>query len=202
MTVQYYLGNVTLFTVAPTPTPPVPVGPAPAWGEVALALGQMRDGILQNGWATGQLVAPGGGFCMQGSFIFRPNAVPYVEQDSPLGLAQDSPLGLAVADLLWDTIRQTLKIPLEYSAATSWNKVIHFNDHMCGSKEMALWMLETARESALRLAEAEETGAAPPEAEETPTPTPVPVTAPDYIPGQFAGLLEALGGKVLASVGT
>jgi hypothetical protein len=178
--------------------PPAPVGPAPTWGEIASALGQMKRGIETTGWAMGSLFNHG--LCMLGSFVFRNGFRVNPTEE------QESLLGLAVGDHLWRTIQQM--IPVTWMpASTSWNNVIYFNDAVCGSRGVALRVLDAAWKSALeRVEEAGED--VPPEAEVTPAAAPMKVNFPDDIPGEFIVFLESLeslelnADKALALAGT
>jgi hypothetical protein len=207
MTVQQYLGQgvivmmdepMVLFGVSSPP--PAPVGPAPTWGEIASALGQMKSGIEKIGWGTGSLLSFTG-LCMLGSFVFR-NSMYHVNPAEE----QESRLGQAVGDHLWETIK--MMVPVTWMAsATSWNNVIHFNDAVCGSREMALLVLDAAWKSALE--RAGQTGEeVPPEVEATPAAAAMKVNFPDDIPGEFIGFLESLeplelnANKVAALAGT
>jgi hypothetical protein len=208
MTVQSYMppGWVQTYDKAPmivwTETPlsaPAPAGPPPTWGEIATAIGGMRSSVESMGWARGTLYNFQG-VCLQGSFLVRNGLFQAWAGE------QDTKLGLAVAEHLWNVIRQVTSFKEGGPGYSPWQNIIRFNDIMCDSRDTALAVLDIALEEALRLAaldlvEAETEVEV--EVEEAPAPAPIPV--PVWIPGQFTGLLSASATTPeleLASVGT
>ena len=173
---------------------PAPAGKSPTWGEIASAVGEMKSTMESMGWTTGVLYSFYG-VCLQGSFLIRNGLL------SAWAGEQNSPLGLAVAEHVWNVIRQVTSFE-GIPGYSPWQSIIHFNDVVCDSRGTALTVLDIALEEALQLAalELEEVEV---EVEKTPAPTLTP--PPAWIPGQFTGLLSVLATTPeleLASVGT
>lgn len=160
-------------------------GPAPTWTEVAGALSLMEQAIVSKGWTRGTLAAPWG-LCMLGAFLYR-NGVRNMDVKE-----DGTPLGIAVADMLTSVIRKHWSW-MPALANQRWSSVVMYNDSFCRSREGALQTIREAQaaatENAVRAGEIQPQPQ--PEVKDEPE-AELTVTVPDYIPGEFTGLLHVL----------
>ncbi len=145
------------------------------WSAVAEAIGEMEATVNRYGWIRGSLLNAYG-VCMLGAFLNRKGITVGISE-------QGTPLGLAVGQLLVSVIRG--RVPyVPQMDETWWSAVIFYNDRLAKSKEEIIGVLQAARAKAL--ANAEATTETEPEETEV-------IEVPDFIPGEFTGLLQAIG---------